>query len=508
MDKNDTIFSIDVDAHLEKTASHFFGSAGHYPVEMVRAALRRGAARVDVLLTRERIRVRDDGKGLDSREIETLVHLLDPGQAAEIKEAAVESLQTHEGMGLLAIFVPSPADILVETFSAEGQKRLHLGKHGFSQADRCSFSPVTETGSIYGTVLTLVSSKRDHLQEKKLLEAFCRSVPRDIRINRQPVGGQPLLTQQLGMLKLKPLTAYKTETNGGIIGIPRSGTICHVKLLDRAIPWHHFTLAAQKGFIFDAAIETTGGVTRQLVDDLCRYAEQLYHWLTKQYNTASANWQDRIEELLFTHCRLTGDETLLNKFPPFRVFSSPEGTDPAFNLVKVRDLARSGSLYAVPRKKERVRYNTGSKTVLLLPREQADLLINHLNIPIDFLNPIVKRYNPVPGLWYTFKKNLKRRFNFLPAPQKTLSSNQLTNLERQFLSALIRYFAKPGAPMTAGHFAMVPGRGIRPIILVRNKKEAGPPTILIRRYNPLILRAIRAVESDPRNIDLFIPLFF
>ena len=32
---NDTnLFSIDVDAHLRKAASHTFGSAAHYPVEL------------------------------------------------------------------------------------------------------------------------------------------------------------------------------------------------------------------------------------------------------------------------------------------------------------------------------------------------------------------------------------------------------------------------------------------------------------------------------------------
>lgn len=507
MNENKTIFSIDVDAHLEKAASHYFGSAGHYPVELVRAALRRGANKVDVQLTRERIRVRDDGRGLDAPAIQTLIHLLDPAQATESKEAAVESLQTHEGMGLLAIFAPNPTDILIETFSAAGQKQLHLGNKGFRQSDRCSFSPLSETGNIYGTVITLVSSRRDHLQEKKLLEAFCRSVPRDIRVNRQPVRVQPLLTRQLGMLKLKPLKAHKTRTFGGIIGIPRSGTICHLKLLDQAIPWHHFTLAAQKGFIFDAAVETTGDVTRKLVDDLCRYAEQLYHWLTQQYASAPAEQQDRIEELLFTHCRLTGDMDLLNKFEPFKVYSSPKGKGKAFNLAKVKELAEGGALYAVPRKKERVRYNTGSKTVLLLPREQADLLINHLSIPIDFLNPVVKRHNPIPALWYALKKKLKNLLNFLPVPKNTIPSDLLTHSERKFLLALIRYFAMPGVPLSAGHVSMVPGRGFRPVILAQPAKETQPPRMVIRRDNPLIRRAIRAVETDPRYLELFIPLF-
>ena len=35
---NPQLFSIDVEAHLSKAASHTFGSSAHYPVELVRAA--------------------------------------------------------------------------------------------------------------------------------------------------------------------------------------------------------------------------------------------------------------------------------------------------------------------------------------------------------------------------------------------------------------------------------------------------------------------------------------
>ena len=34
MTANTTLFSIDVDAHLKKAASHTFGSPSHYPVEL------------------------------------------------------------------------------------------------------------------------------------------------------------------------------------------------------------------------------------------------------------------------------------------------------------------------------------------------------------------------------------------------------------------------------------------------------------------------------------------
>src|SRR5512137_1616883 len=99
-DNNSTagnLFSIDVEAHLKKAASHTFGSPSHYPVELVRAALKRGAGEVDIRVGRTRIQVTDNGSGMDADAIKTLTTLLDPTQPTELKEAAVETLQNRGG---------------------------------------------------------------------------------------------------------------------------------------------------------------------------------------------------------------------------------------------------------------------------------------------------------------------------------------------------------------------------------------------------------------------------
>jgi hypothetical protein len=496
-----SIFSIDVEAHLRKAASHTFGSAAHYPVELVRAALRRGGRQVDIHMDRNRIQVRDDGSGVDAASMDTLACLMDPLQAEAVKEEAVESLQTREGMGLLAIFAANPEEILIENVSSHGKKQLHFHKNQLKKSAACALAS--------GTCITLFSSRRDYSREKYLLEAFCRSVPRHIRLtlNHRPIGGQSLLIRQMAVMKLSPSSIF----SGGVVGIPQTGTICHLRLLDRFIPWHHLTLPPQQGFIFDAALETTDDVTPGLIDYLCQCVHQLYQWMCRRYETAQPEHRARFEELLFTHCRLTGDESLLNQFSPFTLFNSNR----SFNLARVKEKAVDGSLFAVPqkKKKDRLRYNTGNKTVLSLPRAQADLLINRLNIPITFLNPVTRRQNPLPGYWFKVRKGIRRLVcGMLPTPKKIIGAEQMTRAEQKFLLVFIRQLSRGDKSFlfqsSIDGAAMISGRGLFPVKLSRvNKKgDSYSRRLLIRRRHPLVRQAVEAVQSDPRDIEIFVPL--
>ncbi|UCH94520.1 MAG: hypothetical protein JSV88_30220, partial [Candidatus Aminicenantes bacterium] len=395
----------------------------------------------------------------------------------------------------LAIFAANPEEILVENSSSSGKIRLYLNR------DRFKKSAPVNSSSAAGTGITIMSSHRDVNREKQLLEVFCRSVSREVRLNNRSIGGQSFLFGQMAAIKLLP--SKHAGVFLGQIGIPQTGENCHFRFLDQGIPWHHFTLPPQKGFIFDAAVETVGEVTGELIDHLCQYAHRLYQWLCQRYTTASPVIRDRIEELLFTHCRLSGDESFVLQFAPFKIFNSRR----SLNLSQIRVKAAAGSLYAVPVTKDRLRYNTAHKTVLSLTREQADFLINHLHIPITFLNPGAYRENPLPKIWYTWKKRIKRFIVYLlPAPKKVLKTDQLTKSEELFIVTLLRYLSRQGE-LRGSHDAepqvlLIPSRGPFPSIpLKRNKKE-----LLIRRDHPVVKKAIRAVQTDPRNIEIFVPL--
>jgi hypothetical protein len=492
------LFSIDVDAHLKKAASYTFGSSAHYPVELVRAALRRGATQVDVHLTWERLQVIDNGCGLDAASIKTLNILMDPKEPEALKEEAVESIQTHQGMGLLAIFAANPREILVENSTSSNKLQLYSKKNLFKKSGSIQTSSIVGTN---GTRITLMGMQRDVEREKQLLEAFCRSVRQEVRLNNRSLGGQPFLSGQMAVIDLSPSNSISVSL--GQVGIPLTGRICHFRLLDQGIPWHHFSLPPQKGFIFDAAVETTGGMTKDLVDYLVQYAHRLYQWLGQRYNTAEPIYRDRIEELLFTHCRLTNDDSLVMQFAPFSLFNSRR----SLSLRQVKDKASRGLLFAVPGHKDRARYHTAHKTVLSLTREQADLLINHLNIPITFLNPVAHRVNPMPAVWYALKRGFRRFIlSLLPGPKKVLESEQLTKGQQLFTAALTQYldgqvefslFHRPGVRVL-----LIPSRGLFPSIVSKKNKRQ----LFIRRDHPLVQEAVRAVQLDLRHIELFAPL--
>jgi len=492
------LFSIDVDAHLKKAASYTFGSSAHYPVELVRAALRRGATQVDVHLTRDRLQVIDNGSGLDAAAIKTLNILMDPKEPEASKEEAVESIQTHQGMGLLAIFAANPREVLVENSTSSNKLQLYSKKNVFKKSGSIQTSSAVGTN---GTRITLTGMHRDIEREKHLLEAFCRSVRQEVRLNHRSLGGQPLLTGQMAVIELSP--SKSISVSFGQVGIPLTGRICHFRLLDQGIPWHHFSLPPQRGFIFDAAVETTGGMNRDLVDYLVQYVHRLYQWLGQRYTTAEPVHRDRIEELLFTHCRLTNDDSLVMQFAPFSLYNSRR----SLSLRQVKDKAARGLLYAVPGHRDRLRYHTAHKTVLSLTREQADLLINHLNIPITFLNPVAHRVNPVPAVCYSLKRGFRRFIlSLLPGPKKAIEFGQLTQGQQLFIAALTRYFDgqsefslfhRPGVQVL-----LIPSRGPFPSIVSKKNKRH----LFIRRDHPLVQEAVRAVQSDPRHIELFAPL--
>jgi len=424
------LFSIDVEAHLRKAASHSFGTSEHYPVEIVRAALRRGAGGIGIQLSRDRLIIQDNGPGLTADEIDTLIAVMDPGQPEALKETAVESLQTRDGQGMLAIFASPSSEINIETVSDTGKLRLHLKQNRFDKSG-------TESDSLTkGTRITIVGSHRDMEREKQLLEAFCRSVSKEIILNGRSIGKQPLLAGQLATIPLTPSTLVQT----GQVGIPQSGRNCHIRLLDQGIPWHHFTLPPREGFIFDAAIEIKGDVTRGMITHLCQHARQLYQWLSNRYPAAEPVHRERIEELLFTYCRLTGDFSLIQEFAPFKILNSKKN----LTFKEVKEKSESRTLYAVPQHKETLRYNAGDKTVLSITREQADLLINHAGIPVVFLNPVQQQPKVLHRLRFALKKYTRRIiWVFFCRSKKTLADSQLEKPEQMFLFALTRSLSRP-----------------------------------------------------------------
>ncbi len=508
-DNNSTtgnLFSIDVEAHLKMAASHTFGSPSHYPVELVRAALRRGAGEVDIRVGRTRIQVTDNGSGLDADALKTLTCLLDPTQSTELKETAVETLQDRSGFGLLAIFSPAPGKILVENVSVLGKNRIIFEKGRLEKFNSCDLS--------VGTRITLFTiAGRNPAREKDILRAYCRSVQAGIYLNNRIISRGPLL--ELSQLLASLNISDSNYISRGILGIPRTGDICRLRLLDLGIPYRYVTFPPHMGFIFDAAVEyanmsmgtSNGEITGDFLDHLAEFAFQLYQWLCRNHASAPPPVQARMEELIFDHYRFTRSQSrprkeplsFLENFAPFKTL----GASRTLTLPEIKNLGRQSPIFAVPRHKENLHYNTLGKTVLSLTREQADLLVNLEKLPITFLAPVYQKEKRLPVFFFSLKKGFKRLvfrlFGFLliPSRSKVLNLDQLTPQEQLFMQTLNKHLANDGEGHTI-EAMMVSSKGPFPVI------PSQP--LLIRRNHPLVRKAVEAVHTDPRNVEIFAPL--
>ncbi len=505
-----SLFSIDVDAHLKKAATHTFGSPSHYPVELVRAALRRGARKVDVRIGFDRVQVTDNGPGMDRAAIDTLRSLLDPAQPAAVKEAAVESVQARGGFGHLALFAPSPTKIRVENVSVLGKTHFLFQDGKLVKLYACDLN--------IGTRITLFARlHRDMVREKEVLRVYCRSVRQEIRLNKRLISGGPRLSRQMATLNIPG----SGQIVGGVIGIPHTGDLCRLQLLDCGIPYRYATLPPYRGFVFEAAVEDGGGsdgeVTKKLLNHLVEYAVHLYKWLGRHHSEAPSGVQARIEELIFGYCRLTesapgsGDLSLLDHFSLFRVYQT--GHMLSYSQV-VRHFGGS-PVYAVPRHRERLRYNTTGKTVLSLTREQADFLVNHKKLSITFLSSVLRKEKRIPTFLYLLKGFSRRVIlSLLPLPSEEafISREELSLEERGFIDALNGSLSRSGKfQATRLHTleaVMVSSGWPYPSVPSRGGKRGDGTSypLLIRRHHPLVVKAVRAVEADPANVEIFVPL--
>ncbi len=492
----DTLFSIDVDAHLKKAATHTFGSASHFPVELVRAALSRDAGRIEVQLGRHRVQVTDDGTGLSPRTMETLVQLLDPSQPEAVKEAAVEWVQEPPGYGLLAMLAPVPEQVVVETVSPGGRKTFQYRDKAFRAVEQNDLNQGTRV------TLTTPAAHRDLERERQVMEVYCRGVRREVYLEGKLISQQPLLDLSQQLVSLSITEGKSKYISFGSLGIPREGDVCRIKLLDQGIPYRYFTVPPHRGLIFDAVVEypmSKGEVTRGVLNNLAEYARQLYRWLGEHHENAPAGVQARIEELMFSHVRQTGDDSLAKDYPFFPV----HGPGRWMSLSQLKHRASGpGPIFAIPRKKEKLRYLTSGRAVLSLTREQADFLINGVQLPVSFLSPVFRKEPRFKHLFYYIRRGFRRLLlGLLPAPgeKQVVSSHEMSEEEKNFIPALNGYLSARGKGFGSGFNETFLVASSRPfaVIPVRRKKR-----LYIRRKHRWVKKAIRLVGTDRDNIEM------
>ena len=486
------LLSIDADAHLHKLAACMFPSPAQLPVEMVREALRRGAASVAVEIGRGRLLFEDDGAGIPERQWQELACALDAGQDAPEREKAIDALQSaaRPGIGLLAVFVPGAENILIEN-SCQGRSQVMAVASGSVR----QLGPGSRT---QGTRIAISRRRVPPAAEIKLLGELCSAVAAEITLNGRKIERKALLR--------RPLARQESDLGGGwgrvSVAVPARGDICRVWLLDQGIPWQLITSPAYRGLVFEAALESAAMPPAAAFDLLAAAADRLYHWLAGHYLSFPENFQERIEELIFDRIRQAGDLQLTSAFAPFRLWRSAQ----RLNLEEVRRRAEREVLFALPLAGDPDLYLDRHQEALRLSPLQKDFLLNHLGLPLVIPAAPMGTRGRLRLRFSALAKKIARLADRLPRRAiRSLAAEETSAMEqtlcRELAAAWLRRQGRgPGAGRQAGlKVVMAEGRGLSAAAW---RHAAGMNVLHIRRRHPLAILAARSVDRDPANAEL------
>lgn len=487
------LLSVDADAHLQKLAACMFPSPAQLPVELVRAALKRGAAAVDLQVRNGHLTIRDNGSGISGSQWLSLACAFDSGRGAADRDKAIAALQSEAspGIGLLAVSLPGSLSIKIETAGSEGKRTMHIEAGRVRQLDSCPLD--------IGTRISISRNQGRAEAEKKLIRELCAAVPQDIALNGRNLERKPLLRRTL---------AQRLTTDpgpGGIpatVAIPARGDVCRIWLLDQGIPWQAFTCASYHGLVFEAALESAAPPSSTFFSMLAEAAGRLYQWLAEHYLSYPEKYQARIEELLFKKARLGGDLHLLSAFTPFRLWRSQR----RLNLEEVGRKAKKEILYALPHDNDPGLVLSRHAQALLLTPLQKDFLLNHMHMPLVTPAPAMGTAGKLNRLFSCCWRTMMRLTAALPhRGVRVLAADQIEVEENCLCRELESHWRRqqfrqaPGGPPWPLTVVMVGGRGLAPAFWL----QTGHGGVLhLRRKHPLIRQALHCLRRNPDNSEL------
>lgn len=486
------LLSVDADAHLQKLAACMFPTPAQLPVEMVRSALRRGAASVTVEVGRRRLLVDDDGAGITGSQWQELSCVLDSSRSAADREKAINSLQraAAPGIGLLAVFVPGAENILIENSSRGVRMAMFVAAGRVRQLEAASRSQ--------GTRITISRRRVPAAAEIRLLRELCAAAKAEISLNGRKIEKKSLLR--------RPLVRQDADSggNGGLaaVAVPARGDICRVWLLDQGIPWQLITSAAYHGLVFEAALETATMPPGEAFERLAGAADHLYHWLADHYLSFPEKYQERIEELIFKKMRLAGDLRLTSAFTPFRLWRSEQ----RLSLEEVRRKAERNILYALPLTSDPDLFIDRHQEALRLSPLQKDFLLNHLGMPLAIPAAPMGTQGKM-ARWFSFiSRKIARISEHLPRRRiRVLAAAETGAAEKSLCRELEGFWqhrcarGQAAAPPLPLSVVMAAGRGFYPAVW---RHAAGKDILYIRRRHPLAVRAARSIARDRANAEL------
>ncbi len=480
------LLSVDVDAQLRKLPGRRNLSRHHWPVELVRGALARGAGTVSVSVSGRRVEVCDDGAPPSPGVLDSLVTAFDATRPDGERTAALELFEDGQGLDLLSAFAPSPSQVEIHC-GAERGSRLIAFRTGESPVDRL-LSPER-----VGTRVT-VCRRGNPRREREAVVEQCRFAGAHITLDGRTVSpGQP--PEALAATRVAP--AF--EHGPGVLWIPASGDVCRVRMLRNGIVSRQAALPARLGFLFHAALEGDELPSGAALEKLRLLAEQQYGLLARRLGSLEPRQQERTDELLFLLYRRGGESELVLSYAPFRL----RGRDERLSLAEVRELDRLGPLLAVRAGslQDRERKGGGDKVLALTTRQQEFLVTD---VGVKVLEPPRPDKGLVQWLVRAGQRLVDRISGRLSANGRVVPEDLLTQGERVFIDAVSRHLDQSRQSMPAPDsvvFLDAAGRRCWTIEVKGGGRRLG-----IHRRHSLVRSAVAAYGRDPANLRLFLPL--
>lgn len=477
--------SIDMEALLRKLPARSFRSPHHWPVELVRSALIRGARRVEVTIHSGLVEVADDGPPIPVEELDRLLSVFDPGNPPLERQAAIADFETERGISILAAFAPNPREVRIRTG----------GRHEVLIFRRAQPPLVNRADKIPGTRITVSRRRSEPAREMEILADYCHHARADVFLN-----GKLVSRGSRADRILSTTLPSRDGASEGSVWIPLAGDVCRIWLLDHGIRVRQIVHPAEDGLIYEATVECPTDPPPGLNRNVSSIAFDLYRQLAKLHDTHD-HLRERIEELAFLHFRRTGSMALVDLFSPFLTCQQKR-----LRLSEVRRLARQGTLTALRTDDDHTRFLTTSRTLLLTDR-QWEFLAEHASVPLTTPLPA-----PRPDPWpVRLARWLSRRISNAVSNLglvRPVADSELTSGERRLLETVScelgsgRYVLPRTSPgkvfaIMSRHRGLVPGRIM---------DHEGRKVLAISRHHPLVARAAEALVRDPGNVRMILPL--
>lgn len=487
--------SIDMEALLRKLPGHSFRSPHHYPVELVRTALVRGAIKVSVTVHRSRVEISDDGPPLNESKLEKLCDVFDSRKPAYERQAALAFFEDERGIDILAAFSPSPKAVIIETVGKSRSGARITFRRGAQPHRRASSGEP-------GTRITILRAEGNTQKERETLRDYCRHAGAEILMDGSIISRRPAPENELASI---PLTAW-ANVGGGSLWIPDEGDVCRIWFMDHGIRWRRSFFPPRHGMVFEAAVECAGKAPDDFSERVREASLKLYRLIANEYDSFSPSHRDRVEELLFLHYRHTLDLTLAGDFRPFMVLDHAA----RMSLVEIKKRTEEGALQALRVDDDPGRYYTKSSTVLILTLLQWEFLVDHAGIRLSTPTP-VPGPDPRPVRLYRWlkKKGAGAASTARLSLLKPVDRDELDEQETRLLDLISK-------ELDSGRFRLPgvsPGNPIEIIMSDRGRSVPGrvldyegKTVLALFRHNRHIRCAARTLEKNPANIYMVLPM--